>query len=389
MVCDLPAKPVNFWGCAPSGRWGVAPEKEKRALPEGRRPSAHLAAEPQDKAAGFAPSNALLLLAWLCALSLLAHATTPLSDYRKRVARAAELAQAVTNNPPATDQQLAQLQTLKQWLPAQEEIEAPGQFVRVDNAWVHEALTTLRTNPETQAAQLAELADRLAALQQRLTDPNAGGKLAAQSSHDRLTRILAQLEYQQAQQQESALKQWLAMLLRKVQAWFRKLFSAGPQAQPSQFTLNLTRLLIGGALVLVLLYALYKFFRWFGTRKRRKETEHGPREILGEVISETATTEDLLAAARALAAQGDYRGAIRRAYIALLFELEQRGKLRLHRAKTNRDYLDALRHEASLYPSFVALTRMFERIWYGHAHATEFDFEGFLTGYREAVGSKQ
>lgn len=332
------------------------------------------------------PLPIMTLLVWLCALALLARAATPLADYRKRIARAAELAHTIAKHSPATDEQLAQLQTLKQLLPAREEIEAPGQFVRVNNAWVHETLNTLRTEPAAQAAQLAELADRLAALQQRLTDPNAGGNLSAQSAHDRLTRILAQPEYQQAQQQESAIKQWITKILREVQAWFRKLFSASPKAQPSQFTLNLTRLLIGGVLLLALLYALYKFFRWFGTRQRRAETESGPREILGEVISESATTEDLLAAARALAAQGDYRGAIRRAYIALLFELEQRGKLRLHRAKTNRDYLEALRDEASLYPSFVALTRMFERIWYGHAHATEFDFEGFLTGYREAMG---
>ena len=95
----------------------------------------------------------------------------------------------------------------------------------------------------------------------------------------------------------------------------------------------------------------------------------------------------MLAQARALAKQGDYRAAIRRAYIALLYELEQRGKLRLHRSKTNRDYLEDLRSEQIIYPSFVALTRIFERIWYGHASATEFDFEGFLTGYREAVKS--
>ncbi len=331
-------------------------------------------------------SYAIVLALYLFVCSVNAHATTPLADYRQRVVRAAELAQTIAQHSHPTDEQLAQLHTLKQLLPAREEVEAPGQFVRVDNTWVHEALNTLRTDPEQQAAQLAELADRLAALQQRLADPNTGGNPTDATPHDRLTRILAQPEYQQAQRQESALKQWLNLLLRKLQALFRKLFSASPQAQPSQFTLNLTRLLIGGVLVLALLYALYKFFRWFGTRNRRQEAETGPREILGEVISESATTEDLLAAARALAAQGDYRSAIRRAYIALLFELEQRGKLRLHRAKTNRDYLDALRDEASLYPSFVALTRMFERIWYGHAHATEFDFEGFLTGYREAMG---
>lgn len=324
-------------------------------------------------------------LAWLCLIAPSASATAPLAEYRTRVARAAELARTIAEQPAPTNEQLAQLQTLKQLLPAQEEIETPGQFVRVDNAWVHEALGTLRTDPDAQAAQLDELATRLATLQQRLADPNASQRLE-EAARERLNRILAQAEYQQEQRQESSIKQWITNLLRQVQNWFRKLFSTRSQAQPSQFTLTLTRLLIGGLLLLTLGYALYKFFRWLGTRNRRQETEPGPREILGEIISETATTEDLLAAARRLSEQGDYRGAIRRAYIALLFELEQRGKLRLHRAKTNRDYLEALRDEALLYPSFVALTRMFERIWYGHANATEFDFEGFLTGYQEALG---
>lgn len=323
-------------------------------------------------------------LAWLCLTAPSASATAPLAEYRTRVAHAADLARTIAEQSAPTNEQLAQLQTLKQLLPAQEEIEAPGQFVRVDNAWVHEALGTLRTDPAAQAAQLDELATRLATLQQRLADPNASQRLE-EAARERLNRILAQAEYQQEQRQESSIKQWITNLLRQVQNWFRKLFSTRSQAQPSQFTLILTRLLIGGLLLLTLGYALYKFFRWLGTRNRRQKTEPGPREILGEIISETATTEDLLAAARRLSEQGDYRGAIRRAYIALLFELEQRGKLRLHRAKTNRDYLEALRDETLIYPSFVALTRMFERIWYGHANATEFDFEGFLTGYKEAL----
>jgi hypothetical protein len=109
------------------------------------------------------------------------------------------------------------------------------------------------------------------------------------------------------------------------------------------------------------------------------------REILGVEITEETTTEDLLAAARALAQLGDYRGAVRRAYLALLYELEQRGKLRLHRSKTNRDYLDALRNEAALYPAFALLTRNFEQIWYGQALATDSDFDSFLNGYQQAL----
>jgi hypothetical protein len=122
--------------------------------------------------------------------------------------------------------------------------------------------------------------------------------------------------------------------------------------------------------------------------RRPKTTKESVREILGVEITDETTTENLLAAARALAQQGDFRGAIRRAYLALLYELEQRGKLRLHRAHTNRDYLNALRNETALYPAFASLTQNFERVWYGQTPATEIDFEGFLTGYQSVVGNR-
>ncbi|MFN0110235.1 MAG: DUF4129 domain-containing protein, partial [Blastocatellia bacterium] len=82
---------------------------------------------------------------------------------------------------------------------------------------------------------------------------------------------------------------------------------------------------------------------------------------------------------------GDFRSAIRRAYIALLCELEQRGKVRLHRSKTNRDYLDELKPQPSLYPTFSVMTGAFEHVWYGHEPATENEFNDFLTLYKETV----
>src|SRR5207253_1926102 len=119
----------------------------------------------------------------------------------------------------------------------------------------------------------------------------------------------------------------------------RLLGSRGPQAQPSQYTLNLVRLVLTSVLLVLFPWVLFKLFQRFRARSQTV-TEPTTREILGEQINEETTTEDLLASARVLAQQGDYRGAVRRAYIALLFELEQHGKLRLHRSKTNRDYLE-------------------------------------------------
>jgi hypothetical protein len=333
-----------------------------------------------------------LALFWVLG-SVVVPAAAPLTDYQQRVAQAAQLALETASQASLTDAPINQLQTLKQLLPAQEEIETttPGHLIHVDNRWLHAQLDALSSAPAQRKQQLDELAERLSALQQRLTPAETGAtgetQLAAEAARARLERILTQPEYQRDQAQESAIKQWFDKVMEGLRNFMRWLFSATPAtpAQPSRYTLNFTRTLIIIVLCLGLLFALYKLFQWFRARRQQSPAKKLTREILGEQINEHTTTADLLAAARALAKQGDYRSAIRRAYIALLYELEQQGKLRLHQAKTNRDYQEALRHEQAVYLPFLAVTRIFERSWYGHVNATEFDFEGFLTGYHETL----
>lgn len=331
-------------------------------------------------------------LALVCLLTALTvAAATPFTDYQARVTRAATLAQALTAIQPLTAEQITQLQTLKELLPAQEEIEAADQLIHVDNRWLHEALDKLTQSKRTGDA--TALAARLTALQQRLaTTPDATPDATqSQARAQRLDEILARPEYQVAQKQKSKLKEWLEKLQAALRDLFIRLFGNAPRnpMQPSQYTLNFARIAILTFLALALGYALFKLVPRWRRQRREKPAAPGTREILGETFDEAMTTEDLLASARALARQGDFRAAIRRAYIALLHELEQQGKLQLHQAKTNRDYLEALRKEPTTYSSFFALTRIFERIWYGHDDATEFDFEGFLTGYRAALNQAQ
>jgi Domain of unknown function (DUF4129) len=97
------------------------------------------------------------------------------------------------------------------------------------------------------------------------------------------------------------------------------------------------------------------------------------------------TARELFDKATELARTGDYRSAIRRAYIALLCELEDRGKLRLHRSKTNRDYLDAMRSDPGIFPDFSSLTGLFEHVWYGQQRATDEQFGDFITRYEETI----
>jgi len=133
--------------------------------------------------------------------------------------------------------------------------------------------------------------------------------------------------------------------------------------------------LIFGAVKLVQLF--------LGRQKPVKKAE--TREALGEEIPEDATAADLFALASDLARQGEYRKAIRRAYIAMLCEFDRRGKLRLGQSMTNRDYLDAMRSEQLIYPTFSLMTFAFERAWYGQERATEEQFQKFVTLYQEAI----
>jgi hypothetical protein len=120
----------------------------------------------------------------------------------------------------------------------------------------------------------------------------------------------------------------------------------------------------------------------------------GPRVVLGERLEADRTAADLLDEAEGLARAGELRGAIRKAYVALLCELGDRGVVRLAQHKTNRDYLDAVRRAAPprLYTEMLPLTGAFELHWYGLRPASADDWQSFRARCREVVrevGSRQ
>ncbi|MGH9941749.1 MAG: DUF4129 domain-containing protein [Pyrinomonadaceae bacterium] len=100
--------------------------------------------------------------------------------------------------------------------------------------------------------------------------------------------------------------------------------------------------------------------------------------MLGERLAPNQTGASLLAEAERLAASGDWRGAVRKAYVAVLCELGDRKVLSLAQHKTNRDYLTALRRERTrLYEEMRPLTQNYERLWYGLAPADAADWTDF------------
>jgi hypothetical protein len=330
-------------------------------------------------------------LAWVvCLLAISpAGAAVPLKDYAGRLGQAEEVVDEFTEGEHPADEVLDAMAKVRLLVPEREEVESDRGVVRVDNSWLHQAIDDVVKNVygdvEQRRSLLIEIADRLFILQERINAAQSQQILKAEEQRARLDRILAGAEYRPEEQKESSIRQlvrrvWYAILR------FLSRFESSPRKEPASVGTGITsgfRILM---LLVVLAALLFGIFQLLKRLKRRRKSEvEKVREVLGEEIAEGVTAADLFGKATELARQGDYRTAIRRAYIALLFELEQVGKLRLHRSKTNRDYLDSLRSEREIYPTFSTMTGIFENVWYGQTSATEDEFNGFISRYRETT----
>ncbi|HYY98938.1 MAG TPA: DUF4129 domain-containing protein, partial [Pyrinomonadaceae bacterium] len=325
----------------------------------------------------------------------------PTASYRERVGRAAgaleelavsceraagggaksegrprgESAESAAEQLPAR-QQVA-LKSARRLLPARERVESAGGAVEVDNSWLHEALDECEKVADygKRAASLRAVSQRLRALESRLAElegaPAAGRDKDAERG--RLNAILRDPAFDQAPQGNALrgladdFRDWV------VRHWPR--FGGG--GSPSPRLSMLAQAVVLGLCVVVLAYVARRV--WAGRARELKSLrlKRRPRVILGERVEPDATPADLLASAEGLARAGDLRGAIRKAYVALLCGLGDGGVIRLAQHKTNRDYLDAVRRSAPerLYAEMLPLTRGFEQHWYGlrDASAAEWD----------------
>lgn len=92
-----------------------------------------------------------------------------------------------------------------------------------------------------------------------------------------------------------------------------------------------------------------------------------------------------------MAAAGDFRSALRLAYLAALLKLDEQELIRFDRTGTNWEYLAAIRSHPELYRALQPVTLTFDRKWYGREPAGESDYHGFVEAYRavEAFGAGQ
>ena len=273
-------------------------------------------------------------------------------------------------------------------IPQTQTVEWNGANFNVDNSWLHQELdkywTVLkRDRPEL----LRRITGRLQALEERITEiqtPGAGKVSNKAEESRKLAEILKRPEYARKVTQQSA----IARLMKQFLEWFRSLFpkpkplsvgSAGLLSRIAQWFVIVLALAVLAYLVRMFLPRL---LRNKGSSKKTKTTA---RIVLGEKLEPNQSATDLLSEAEALARRGELRAAIRKAYIALLVELDERKVISLAQYKTNRDYLRAVREIQPLYGDVKQLTDSFEQHWYGLAHATETDWMAFRSAYGRAL----
>jgi hypothetical protein len=162
------------------------------------------------------------------------------------------------------------------------------------------------------------------------------------------------------------LRRWAAEQIEKLWRWLWKAFTRQRRGGASEIDLP--------RLVTVLVIALAAILAGLGLlalQRRRAPAAAAPAPAAGPVPM--ARDDDPLsrrageweAYARELAAAGRFREAVRAWYHAVLVALYQRGALHHRKGRTNWEYVAAVPPEAAWRPAFAAVTRRFEREWYG------------------------
>ncbi len=218
----------------------------------------------------------------------------------------------------------------------------------------------------------------LAALHQRLQDDAAQAgappAVAPSFSDERksLNSILSERAYQGVTQVSTMdrLREWFDNLLDR---FFSGLVRFGSHAPWIVWLLRI-----------LLLVAICTALIWFLLRiERRSRLRLVPDVEIAPGVPSTREWQLWLRDAQEMAARGQWREAIHFLYWAAIARLESKRLWPADRARTPREYLALVSGTDPRKMNLTALTRSFERTWYGGRAATDSDFHAALDLVRE------
>jgi Domain of unknown function (DUF4129) len=294
---------------------------------------------------------ALVVLCGAGASALAAAALTP-AAYR------AELDRLIAGSD-GLEQRPGDIEAVARSLPQSWRVEAGGRTFEIPCSGVRGDLEALRRRPNAPGgarlrARLRQLRDDLDAYETPPPDRRA--------ERARLAAILARTEFADVHGPT-----WFERLKQRALAYLLDLLGSvlGLSSVPV-----ISRFLIYGLLALALLAILF----WVH-RSLRAGAE--PDSILPTTAPASATRWEVwLGDARAAAARGEWRDAVRLAYWAGISSLESRGLWPADRARTPREYLRLVPREDERRAPLASISTTFELVWYGRQEADAGTFSG-------------
>jgi hypothetical protein len=162
-----------------------------------------------------------------------------------------------------------------------------------------------------------------------------------------------------------AVADWIGDTLRRIRDWLRRLMPRRTERAEGDAGMTAT-VAVAFAVVAA---ALLVILAWRSLRRGAV----GPTDALSVRTVSSSRDEDPLSReakeweeyARDLAAKKRWREAIRAWYHAVLVTLFRSGVLHHQRGRTNWEYASRLSPRLTWRPGFIALTRRFDREWYG------------------------
>ena len=128
-------------------------------------------------------------------------------------------------------------------------------------------------------------------------------------------------------------------------------------------------ILIIAAVIALIIFVVFKTKRKYGRR---------PKDILGERIHEYTTPISLRRRAEEALSHGDYRGAVRLQYIALLLLLHEGKFLYLEDSMTNYEiYIKLKNNNFHSLDNMAYIMEVFNSVWYGNKNLSPIDYQGF------------
>jgi hypothetical protein len=300
----------------------------------------------------------LLVILSLASLAASEGVLLSLADYKSRLEQFSGQIQKVVQHPEYADD-------FYHDVPSSFQVQTRSGTIKVPMEFLHKGLVAfLKSSPASKPTILSQLAERIKAMRAE-ADGFEQARDGDPAIRERLNQILSAREFGRVRGPTE-----LELLEQRIGVWIRekmqKLFPTAPDLDQ-----------LGQIFVWIVIAVVCAILAVWLYRRSRERLLDRPREIVPFVPS-AKSWRAWLAEAREKASLGECREAIRLGFWAAVSRLESEGVWRPDKARTPREYLNAIPAVSENKPSFAAVTKTFEAAWYGGRHASAADFERFV-----------